>query len=131
MKRKIKLTRERVLEELCAIGFARATDYMTVGERGLTIRRTEELPPGSDAAIASMENASSGIKLKFYDKMKALELLGKVLGMFEGDTRQETENNLLEAILQSTSGELDTEDLPEVGGRKSGDGEGSRTGGEL
>lgn len=115
MKRKTKLTKERILEELCAIGFARATDYMTVGDKGLTVRKTEELPPGSDAAIASMENSSTGIKLKFYDKMKALELLGKTMGLFDTDTRQEPDNNLLEAILQSTSGELDIGDLPEVG----------------
>ena len=47
--------------------------------------------------------------------MKALELLGKYLGMFEGkDAREEKENNLLEAILAATREEVDLGDIPEI-----------------
>ena len=44
-----------------------------------------------------------------------LELLGKHMGMFSGNGQQaDQENNLLEAILAATEGEVDTDDLPEI-----------------
>lgn len=117
-KRAKPLTKERILEELSIIAFARLSDYLSVGEKGLCIKHTEDLPPGCDAAISSIENSSSGMKVKFYDKMKALELLGKTMGLFDGgEPPASPENNLLEAILQSTDGDLDTGDVPELGGR--------------
>ena len=47
--------------------------------------------------------------------MKALELLGKYMGMFEGkDDGEENRNNLLEAILAATQEEVETDDIPEI-----------------
>ena len=117
MHRKImkKITRKRVVEELAAIGFARATNFLCVSEGELTIRATDTLSKADQAAIASVERSSTGIKLKFYDKMKALELLGKYMGMFDGSSgEQEKENTLLEAILAATREEVELDDIPEI-----------------
>lgn len=106
--------KERILGELKAIGFARATDYLyTCGDQ-LVIRSTQELSPEDGAAIAAIERSSSGLKVKFYDKLKALELLGKSCGLFEGAGVQETENNLLEVILEATKKEMMLDDIPEA-----------------
>ena len=67
-----KITRKQVVEELAAIGFARATNFLRVSEGELTIRNTDSLSKADQAAIASIERSSTGIKLKFYDKMKTL-----------------------------------------------------------
>lgn len=110
-----KITRKRVVEELAAIGFARATNFLCVSDGELTIRSTDTLSKADQAAIASVERSTTGIKLKFYDKMKALELLGKYMGMFDGSAGEpEKENNLLEAILAATQEEVETDDLPEI-----------------
>ena len=110
-----QITKKRVVEELAAIGFARATNFLCVSEGELTIRPTDTLSKADQAAIASVERTSNGIKLKFYDKMKALELLGKYLGMFEGKTEEEeVHNNLLEAILAATQEEVVLGDIPEL-----------------
>ena len=105
-----------ILEELWAIAMARATDYMCVRDGALEIRSTGELTPEQSAAIASIERSAGGLKVKFYDKLKALELLGKYLGLFE--TRAAwadgQDTNLLQAILEATEKEVSTDDLPEL-----------------
>ena len=108
---KRKISPEQVLQELAAIAFARVPDYMDA-EGNLK----EELKPSQRAAIASVEKSSTGVKVKFYDKMKALELLGKHFGLFDGKESQQEkeENNLLEAILQATGQEVDTGDVSEL-----------------
>ena len=107
----VKITPEKIINELAAIAFARVPDYMDI-EGNLK----SELKPSQRAAIASVEKSSTGVKVKFYDKMKALELLGKHFGLFDGKENQEEkeDNNLLEAILQATRQEVDTFDVSEL-----------------
>ena len=110
-----QVSAQRILQELQAIGFASATDYLAVEEDALVIRSTRELSKEKAAAIASFERTSNGIKVKFYDKLKALELLGKQVGLFEGKgSKAHSENNLLEAIVASTAQEIDIHDIPEL-----------------
>lgn len=75
---------------------------------------TDELPLEKRAAIASIEQTKSGIKVSTYDRVRALELLGKHLGMFDGKGGQEKnlDNNLLDAIKSSTKEAADG--IPEI-----------------
>ena len=106
---------EEVIRELARIGFAKATDFLTVEGGTLMIRSTGELSEDAVAAIAAVERTSAGIKVKFYDKLKALELLGKQFGLFDGkQSRQGPNNHLLDAILAGTKEDVDIFDIPEA-----------------
>ena len=102
------ITKQRILQELGAIAFARTTDLVAVQDGQLVVGDTgtlAELAP----AIASVEKGSGGLKVKFYDKLKALELLGKAVGLFEGDMAPAEDNGLLAAILAATAEEKEAD----------------------
>ena len=104
---------EILLSQLWAIATAKPTDLMQIENGTLRYKDTDCLTEDQQAAIASIEKSTSGLKIKLYDKLKALELLGKCLGLFE---RQEDAqgSNLLATILAATGEEVNTYDLPEI-----------------
>lgn len=78
-----EITQDRVLEELAAIAFARATDYAEVKDDQVFIKNTAGLSENQIKAIAGIKQGKFGIEVKLNDKEKALELLGRHLGMFK------------------------------------------------
>ena len=112
LRKKLEITHEKILQELAAIAFASGADYVSVERTDSrdTVRviPTVELSPEKLPAIAAMKANQYGVELKLYDKIKALELLGKHLGTFEngGNADLQAENNLFEAI-RACAGEID------------------------
>ena len=77
------ITQDRVLAELSAIAFAKATDYVEVDEDGFVkIKPTAGLTDEQKSAIASIKKGINGIEIKLVDKTKALEMLSRHLGLF-------------------------------------------------
>lgn len=105
---------DQILTELAAIGLTRATDVLYIHDGQVELKDAGTMKAEHAAAIASVEKTSGGWKVKFYDKLKALELLGSHLGMFGNGSREEERNNLLEAILASTEEVMDTRDIQEL-----------------
>lgn len=91
-----------VMSELEAIALARPTDLLKWEDGKLEL--ADDLTGSSAAAIASIERSNAGVKVRFHDKLKAIEML-LLHGAAGGDRR----NNLLEAILRATAGELTAE----------------------
>ena len=77
------ITQDRVLAELSAIAFAKATDYVEVDEDGLVkIKPTANLTEEQKKAIAGIKEGANGVEIKLVDKTKALEMISRHLGLF-------------------------------------------------
>ena len=117
LRDKLEISQEAVLQELASIAFANGTDFVTVTGAGLLcVKATSEVPKNKLPAIAGIKYSQLGIEIKLHDKVRALELLGKHLGVFAtgGSAAATEENNIFEVIEQSTREEFDTNEIPEI-----------------
>ena len=107
-----EITQDRVLQELAKIGFADVTDFVTIEGRGnvpvVKVKATDDMPRDKLGAIAGIKEGANGIEIKLNDKGKALELLGKHLGMFKDRVELsgglDTERTKMDDIIQQLRG---------------------------
>ncbi len=119
--KRLQITQDRVIEELSVIAFSKITDYLKVEDteividyekdedgnedrskpiikkaKRVTIFDTDSIPKEKLGAIAQIRETREGIAVKLYDKVKALEDLGKHLGMFADKETLELKKKELE-----------------------------------
>lgn len=103
-----EITQDMVLYELASIAFSNAADYASVVEKEATLRTDEgdeiplydkdgnpvmyrtvepvltaDLTERQKRALSVIKKGRDGFEIKPYDKLRALELLGKHIGMFQ------------------------------------------------
>lgn len=78
-----EITQDRVLQELAKIGFSDVTDFVTIEDQMVKVKSTAEMPADKMGAIAGIKEGANGIEIKLNDKGKALELIGRHLGMWK------------------------------------------------
>ena len=96
-----------VLQELAAIAFARASDFAQIVKGRVVLTNTADMSDEQIRAIAGIKQGKFGIELKLNDKEKALELLGRHLGMFKDRVEVsglDDEKKKLDDILQQMRG---------------------------
>lgn len=106
-QKRTEITQDRVLQELAAIAFSRATDFVQIVNDRVILTDTSKLSEIQIRAIAGIKEGKNGIELKLNDKEKALELLGRHLGMFKDRVEVsglEDEKKKLDDILQQMRG---------------------------
>jgi phage terminase small subunit len=85
-QKRTEITQDIVLEELRKIALAKPTDFFQVEDMGqykqVNIIPTKDIPEDKVGAIASIKQGANGIEVKLHDRLKALELIGRHLGMF-------------------------------------------------
>lgn len=124
--KRIEITQDAVLNEIAIVAFAVATDYAKVVEREATVEIDGKIVPLLDAegnpvkyktvepvltddlteeqkkALAVIKKGRDGFEIKPHDKMKALEMLGRHLGLWdkkpEADEGEKGNDGFLEAL---------------------------------
>lgn len=103
-EKRTEITQDMVLEELAKIAFANGTDFAKVVEKpymkpvlddagnkigeeeafykDVEVIETDKLPDDKRKAVSCIRNTKHGISIESCDKVKALELLGKHLGIW-------------------------------------------------
>ena len=95
LQRRTEISQDRVVKELARIAFADASDYACIETymyenkdgtlsplQVVSPKDTGALSDDQRAAIAGIKQGANGIEIKLHDKIKALELLGRHIGMF-------------------------------------------------
>ena len=84
--KKLEVNQETVIKELARIAFADPRSVFSWGPDGVMLRDSAELTDDEAVAVADVSEtrteSGGSIKAKLHDKVKALELLGRHLGMF-------------------------------------------------
>lgn len=81
-QKRTEVSQDRVVQELAAIAFSKTTDYVEIVGGRVIIKNTDGLNEEQVRAIAGIKEGTNGIEIKLNDKEKALELLGRHLGMW-------------------------------------------------
>lgn len=110
-QKRAEITQDMVIKELAKIAFSNGSEFARVVEKpvlGLMgepvldqdgnpilcqrveMVLTDELTDDQRAAIAGIKEGKNGIEVSTCDKVKALELLGRHLGIFEDKVKMET-----------------------------------------
>lgn len=82
-QKRTEVTQDMVINELAAIAFSNATDFARVKDGFVRIDETDELDEKVKKAIVGIKEGKNGIEISMANKMQALELLGRHLGMFK------------------------------------------------
>ncbi len=83
---KIEITADKVLQEIAKLAFSNPTDYIEITGFGVKIKDLSNLDTTCIAGAKDSfdkEGSYNGTEVKFYDKTKNLELLGRHLGLFK------------------------------------------------
>ena len=90
-----EITQDKVLEELARVAFANGTVFARVvsknGFQAVELVNIEDVPAEKRSAIAAIKEGKYGIEVSSYDEVRALELLGRHLGLFDGKGQTKNE----------------------------------------
>lgn len=104
VEEKAVVTIGNIVDELAAIAFIDRTGISSIDNNDVKMTNTDKLTKNQKKVIASYKETSYGVAVETYDKLKALELLGKYLGMFKETVK--IENPEATKILSSISRQL-------------------------
>ena len=105
-----------VTENSTSFSFEETTNFSEMSDINRKLRTYFDGKIVRKDLTKSIKEGANGTEIKTYDKVRALELLGKHLGVFDSNNgvAAEQENNIFDVIDQSTREELDTSAISEI-----------------
>ncbi len=105
----VKFGRDDVIACLSAIAAADINDYIEISGSSAVVRDIASLPPEKRTAIASVKNAAGGrgAEVHLYDRMKALDMLCRCLGMYSAEADDSEVLARLDEVLDSVCGQAE------------------------
>lgn len=92
--------RKAVINEIKAVAFADFTKFVTVktdenGSPVIEVAAVDNLPRRCKKAVCQIKAGTRGIEIKLFDKLRALEMLGRSCGAF---TCEDGDRSTVEAL---------------------------------
>lgn len=106
-EKRTEITQDKVIKELANLAFTDRTDIVTITSGRVIIQNFDDLTIEQRACIAGVKETKFGIEVLFYGKEKALEMLGRHLGMF--NDKIEVKGELETGVQNLTDEELSTQ----------------------
>lgn len=96
-------TVESIIKELSSVAFSDIFRLVDIDKGILRLKDKTQLKDIDTRAVASIsyDGKTGTIKIKMHDKLKALELLGKHLGLFEGEKPDREQLTQLKELIES------------------------------
>lgn len=80
LQQRSNITKDDAVRELTNIIRARVTDVLKIDDQVVTIKDIQSLPDDIVTSISSVKNTPTGVEVRFYDKLNALDRLAKMMG---------------------------------------------------
>lgn len=81
-----EVTQDQIIKELVKIAFSDVSEFVSWDSDGMVLKPSSQLEEMQTGAVAEVIESKKGkaknVKFRLYDKLKALELLGKYKGLF-------------------------------------------------
>ena len=103
---RVEIRQDDVLRELANIAFADVTEIVSVEGGKVFIANTDDIPADKRKIIAGIKEGRDGLEIKFYDRLRALELLCKHLGIL--DHKDDLDRKEQQARINKMQAEIET-----------------------
>ena len=110
---RMEIKADDIAEEIRRVAFADIRDVLSVGDKGVMIKASDEWTREQAAAVGEVSETQHGIKLKMHSKLDALDKLARFLGLY--DDRLKVENSGPAPVVQVVFGDEPTPAVPVMG----------------
>lgn len=88
-----QIEQDQIIRELAKLAFSDIKDYVSWGPNGVVLKESDEISGGQAACVSEVTETgpqnSKAVRIKLHSKEKALELLGRHLGIWDAAKDQE------------------------------------------
>lgn len=96
--KRTEITQDRVLLEIAALAFSDIGDIVDWDEKEVRLIPSSQIPPNALKAVKHIRGDQSGVGVTLYDKVRALDMLARHLGLYDGAKEKAAPQQHLKAL---------------------------------